>query len=77
MEHTFKAYNMYTLNYRTKNLTTDGFNKITSYNLTSIRLITVQMKRRVKAYFTVGTDDSFFIADITIWFTLSHFWEML
>jgi len=27
MEHTFKAYNMYSLNYRTKNLITDGFNK--------------------------------------------------
>jgi hypothetical protein len=76
MEDTFKAYNMYTLNYRTKNLTTDGFNKITSYTFISIRLTTVKMKRHVKAYFIVGTDDSFFIADIIIWFTMSHFWEM-
>jgi len=59
MEHTFKAYNMYSLYYRTKNLITNSFNKITSYTLISIRLTTVKMKRHVKAYFTVGTDDSF------------------
>jgi hypothetical protein len=58
MDHTFKAYNMYSLNCRTKNLITDGFNKTTSYTLISIRLTTVKMKRHVKAYCTVGTDDS-------------------
>jgi len=47
MEHTFTAYNMYSLNYRTKNLITDGFNKITSYTLISIRLTNVKMKRHV------------------------------
>jgi len=59
MEHTLKAYNIYSLNYRTKNLITDGFNKITSYTLISTRLTTVKMKRHVKACFTAGTDDSF------------------
>jgi hypothetical protein len=61
MEHTFKAYNMYSLNYRTNNLITDGFNKITSYTLFSIRLTTVKMKRYVKVYWTVGIDDSFLL----------------
>jgi hypothetical protein len=50
MENIFKAYNMYSLNYRTKNLITNGFNKITSYTLISIRLTTVKMKRHCKAY---------------------------
>jgi len=49
---------MYSLNYRTKNLITDGFNKITSYTLISIMLTTVKMKRHVKACFTAGTDGS-------------------
>jgi hypothetical protein len=61
MENTFKAYNMYSLNYRTKNLITNGFNKITSYTLISIRLTTVKMKMHCKAYCTVGTDDSFLL----------------
>ena len=61
MEHIFKAYNTYSLNYRTKNLITDGSNKITSYSLISIRLTTVKMKRHVKAYCTVGTDSSFLL----------------
>jgi len=61
MEHTFKAYNMYSLNYRTNNLITDGFNQITSYTLFSIRLTTVKMKRYVKVYWRVGIDDSFLL----------------
>jgi len=51
---------MYSLNYRTKNFITDGFNKITSYTLISIRLTNVKMKRHVKACFIAGTDDSFY-----------------
>lgn len=65
MEHTFKAYNMCTLNYRTKNLTTDCFNKIISYK---------GMPRHISQLELMIL---FFIADITIWFKMSHFWEML
>jgi hypothetical protein len=69
MEHTFKAYNIYLSNYRTQNLITDSFNKITSYSLISIRLATVKTNGSVKAYITVGIDASFLTADIPVWFT--------